>query len=186
MKQKKRRADPIQDKVKEERRRKRLAKALKKMEKQPRQPKPLIELEVPEVLKTEAAARSRNSAVSEEVREDRHYFMKEWSGFALKRHREELWELDRKLLAQQKALDKLREESMELYLEACQFDPNLIPFTAEGPTATPPIKDYIQDGEYKDITREYKVVYEDTELFLKKLVSKTRRRKKAVDQEEED
>ena len=37
-----------------------------------------------------------------------------------------------------------RAESMDLYLEACQFDPNLIPFKAEGPTQTPPIKDYIQ------------------------------------------
>jgi len=181
---KKKRRDPVQDKVKSDRRRKRLAKALKKMEKQPRQPKPIIELEVPDILKTDAAARNRNAIVSEEVSEDRHYFMKDWSHFALKRHRDELWELDRKLLSQQKALDKLREESMELYLEACQFDPNLIPFTAQGPTLTPPIKDYIQDGDYKDITREYKVVYEDTELFLKKLVTKVRRKKRS--EEEED
>ena len=33
---------------------------------------------------------------------------------------------------------------MELYLEACQIDPDLVPFTANGPTLTPPIKDYIQ------------------------------------------
>ena len=37
-----------------------------------------------------------------------------------------------------------RLESLDLYLAACQFDPDLIPFTAKGPTLTPPIKEYIQ------------------------------------------
>ena len=46
MAKKKRKADPMQDKMKVERRRKRLEKALKKMEKKQRQPKPLIECEV--------------------------------------------------------------------------------------------------------------------------------------------
>ena len=46
MTQKKRRQDPGQEKAKEDRRRKRLAKALKKMEKKERQPKPLSECEV--------------------------------------------------------------------------------------------------------------------------------------------
>ena len=44
----------------------------------------------------------------------------------------------------QEALDQLRHESLELYLEAIQFDPELIPFQASGPTLTPAIKDYIQ------------------------------------------
>ena len=35
-----------------------------------------------------------------------------------------------------------------------------------------------QDGEYKNVTREYKVVYQDTEAFLKQLVSKRRGKKK--------
>ena len=46
MTQKKRRSDPGQEKAKEDRRRKRLAKALKKMDKKDRQPKPLSECEV--------------------------------------------------------------------------------------------------------------------------------------------
>ena len=46
---------------------------------------------------------------------------------------------------------------MELYLAACQPDPHLLPFATMGPTLSPPIKDYIQDGEYKDVTRQYKV-----------------------------
>ena len=46
MTQKKRRQDPGQEKAKEDKRRRRLAKALKKMEKKERQPKPLSECEV--------------------------------------------------------------------------------------------------------------------------------------------
>ena len=46
MTQKKRRQDPGQEKAKEDRRRKRLTKALKKMDKKERQPKPLSECEV--------------------------------------------------------------------------------------------------------------------------------------------
>ena len=46
MTQKKRRTDPGQEKAKEDRRRKRLTKALKKMDKKERQPKPLSECEV--------------------------------------------------------------------------------------------------------------------------------------------
>ena len=46
MTQKKRRVDPGQEKAKEDRRRKRLTKALKKMDKKERQPKPLSECEV--------------------------------------------------------------------------------------------------------------------------------------------
>merc|ERR1719341_758012 len=144
MTKKKSRRDPVKDKIKDDRRMKRLTKALRKMEKKDRQPKPIIEMEVPNVL----------------------------------------YSLDRKLIAQQEALDQLRQESMELYLEACQIDPDLVPFTAKGPTLTPPIKDYIQDGEFKDVTREYKVIYEDTEAFLKKLVSKVRKRKKKEEDEE--
>jgi hypothetical protein len=44
----------------------------------------------------------------------------------------------------------------------------------------------LQDGEQTEITRQYKVVYEDTEAFLKKLVSRRRRRKNKGDEEEDD
>ena len=53
MTQKKRRIDPGQEKAKEDRRRKRLTKALKKMDKKERQPKPLSECEVGLILSEE-------------------------------------------------------------------------------------------------------------------------------------
>ena len=64
----KRRGDPGQDRAKDERRRKRLGKALKKMEKKERQPKPLIEMEIPVSLQTEAKFRSRDYEVPYEVK----------------------------------------------------------------------------------------------------------------------
>ena len=63
----KRTGDPGLDRMKDERRRRRLVKALKKMEKKDRQMKPLIEMEVPAVLHTEAAIRSRNYQPPKEV-----------------------------------------------------------------------------------------------------------------------
>ena len=57
MTQKKRRIDPGQEKAKEDRRRKRLTKALKKMDKKQRQPKPLSECEVDLILSEEKRAK---------------------------------------------------------------------------------------------------------------------------------
>ena len=44
----------------------------------------------------------------------------------------------------------------------------------------------LQDGEQTEVTKQYKVVYEDTEAFMKKLVSRVRRRKKKDDGDEDD
>jgi len=43
-----------------------------------------------------------------------------------------------------------------------------------------------QDGEQTEVTKQYKVVYEDTEAFMKKLISRVRRRKKKDDADEDD
>ncbi|KAK3923086.1 39S ribosomal protein L40, mitochondrial [Frankliniella fusca] len=51
--------------------------------------------------------------------------------------------------SQRLALDKLREESEELYQAAIQLDNSLINVSIKGPTITPPIKDYDSpDGDY--------------------------------------
>lgn len=53
-------------------------------------------------------------------------------------------------------LQELRQESEELWFEAIQVDPTLLPFKAKGPVSTPPIKDYeAPDGEYNNITRKW-------------------------------
>jgi len=182
---KKRKQDPGMLKAKEERRRKRLAKALKKMEKKDRLPKPLAECEIPIILHTERAERIRDINVTDLVKEERILHMKDWSRHCYFRNHNELWKQDKILLTQQMALDELKKESVSLYESAIQFDANLVPIRFNGPVATPPIKDYIQDGEYKETTQTFKVIYEDTDQFMKDLLSRNRKKKKKSADEEE-
>merc|ERR1712226_1740973 len=181
MTQKKRRVDPGQEKAKEDRRRKRLTKALKKMDKKERQPKPLSECEVPLVLQKEAVIRKREVDVGEDVQEARIAQMKDWQRYTIKRHSNELWHLDKVLKAQIVALEELRAESESLYDAAIQFDPSLLGMELRGPCASPPVPGYLQDGEYKDTTPTFKVIYEDTEAFMKTLLMRRRTRKKKGD-----
>jgi len=185
MSKKKKRQDPGQLKAKEEKRRRKLAKALRKMEKKDRQAKPLSECEVPLTLHKEAKERTREMMVTEEVMEERIHLMKEWSRFAYIRHRNELWKQDTIMQSQQVALDELKKESELLYRHAIEFDPSIIPVTFKGPVKTPPIKDYLQDGEYKETTQSFKVIYEDTDAFMKTLLSRNRPRKKRASEEED-
>lgn len=180
---KKRKQDPAQEKAKEEKRRKRLTKALRKMEKKARQPKPLSECEVPLVLSKEAVARRREVEVTEEEREARVQQDKDWARFCLKRHQAELVHIDKVLKAQARALEALREESEELYQAAVEFDPGVLELELKGPTATPPIPGHLQDGEYKDETPSYKVIYEDTEAYMKTLLLRRRKRRRRDDDE---
>ena len=65
------------------------------------------------------------------------------------------------MITQQNALDELKKENVSLYEAAIQFDPELIPMSFKGPVTTPPIENYIQDGEYKDTTQSFKVCLVD-------------------------
>jgi len=181
---KKRKQDPGALKAKDERRRKRLAKALKKMEKKTRLPKPLIECEVPISLHQERADRLRGGAASSQEEEARVLSMKDWARHCYTRNHNEIWKQDKMLMTQQEALDELKKESVSLYESAIQFDPNIMPITFKGPVATPPIKDYIQDGDYKETTQSFKVIYEDTEAFMKELLMRNRKRKKKTEEED--
>ena len=181
---KKKKADPGQLKAKEEKRKRKLAKALKKMEKKDRQPKPLIECEVPLHLHKEAGERKREFVVNQDEEEERIHLMKDWSRFTLTRHRNEIWKQDIIQITQQMALDELRKESEDLYLSAIQFDSSILPISFKGPVSTPPIENYLQDGEYKDTTQTYKVIYEDTEAFMKNLLQRQRKKKKTSEEED--
>ena len=70
------------------------------------------------------------------------------------------------MITQQNALDELKKENVSLYEAAIQFDPELIPMSFKGPVTTPPIENYIQDGEYKDTTQSFKVCLVDYTLNL--------------------
>lgn len=180
----KRKQDPGQVKAKEERRRKRLAKALKKMEKKDRLPKPLVECEIPIQLHQERSERLRGIEVRSEEGEARVLDMKDWARHCYVRNHNEIWRQDKIMITQQNALDELKKENVGLYEAAIMFDQELIPMTFKGPVATPPIEDYIQDGEYKDTTQSFKVIYEDTDAFMKELLQRNRKRKKKTEEEE--
>ena len=79
------------------------------MEKKDRQPKPLIECEVPMSLHKETLERTRGIIPSEEVKEERIYLTKDWARYTFTRHHNELWKQDRIQLTQQIALDELRQ-----------------------------------------------------------------------------
>jgi len=153
------------------------------MEKKDRLPKPLMECEIPLALHQERAERLRGLEVSLEEQETRILHMKDWARHTYIRNHNEIWKQDKILSTQQRALDELKKESLSLYENAIQFDPSIIPITFSGPVATPPIKDYIQDGEYKDTTQTFKVIYEDTDAFMKELLQRQRRKKKRVEEE---
>merc|ERR1711963_1259052 len=115
---------------------------------------------------------------SSQEEEARVLSMKDWARHCYTRNHNEIWKQDKMLMTQQEALDELKKESVSLYESAIQFDPNIIPITFKGPVATPPIKDYIQDGEYKETTQTFKVIYEDTDQFMKDLLQRSRKKKR--------
>ena len=86
--------------------------------------------------------------------------------------------IDGVIIAQKKALEALASLDMNLYVKALQSDSTLTNFHAKGPTYTPPIIDYLQDGEYENTTKEYAIQYADTKEFLINLTRKVRRRRR--------
>jgi large subunit ribosomal protein L40 len=81
---------------------------------------------------------------------------KQWSKFRMEDKLMDFQLIDKLAMAQNKALQELKLESEELYLEAIQVDINLLPFYVKGPVSTPPIENYESpDGEYIDISKKW-------------------------------
>lgn len=98
----------------------------------------------------------RNVIVTPELMEKRSALLNKWSNYRLEQKLQNFQRIDNLLLSQQKALQELRYESEELYQAAIQIDPDLMPFHAKGPVATPPIDNYNSpDGEYSDISKKW-------------------------------
>ena len=91
-----------------------------------------------------------------EVTEKRVLLRKAWAKNKLMEKLDNFQFIDKVLHSQQKALEELRFESETLYQHAIEPDSNLIPFTAKGPVATPPLKSYESpDGDYIDISKKW-------------------------------
>ncbi|XP_058066977.1 large ribosomal subunit protein mL40 [Anopheles bellator] len=154
---KKKKLDPQIIKQREERRRKKLEKQIRRLEKNARQLKPIEELEVPMELIDEQSKRKRdNPKTTPQVVESRALLEKQWSKYKMEEKLNDYQLYDRLVAAQTKALNELKLESEELYQKAIQVDQELVPYRASGPVSTPPIKDYEQpDGEYIDVSRKW-------------------------------
>jgi hypothetical protein len=90
------------------------------------------------------------------------------------------------ITAQLKAVQELQFVSRELYLAAIQPDPAMISYKTVGPTRTPPIADYLQDGEYKETTKHFEVQYADMAEYLARLTKKRKKKKKVVEEDDDD
>lgn len=90
------------------------------------------------------------------MQEERAVLNKRWAAFRNQENLKDFKTLDTLVQAQAKALQELRFESEELYQQAIQPDMGMIPFSAKGPSNTPPIKDYQYiDGDYIDVTKKF-------------------------------
>ncbi|KAJ0173544.1 hypothetical protein K1T71_010693 [Dendrolimus kikuchii] len=149
---KKKKIDPMIVKAREERRRKKIEKQIRRLEKNARQLKPIDEMEVPLDLLDQLQKRKRPSPqLSAEQMEARALLQKEWTRYKREEYMANVAQIDRIMAAQRRALDRLYEESEDLYNEAVMPDLSILPYTIMGPVATPPIKNYDSpDGEYID------------------------------------
>ncbi|XP_032521615.2 large ribosomal subunit protein mL40 [Danaus plexippus] len=153
---KKKKMDPAIIKAREERRRKKLEKNIRRLEKNARQLKPIDELEPPLHLTDSLGKRKRKVQVTPEQQEARDVLLKEWTRYKKQEYMANVAQIDRIMASQRRALDKLYEESEDLYNEAIMPDLSLVPYSISGPYSTPPIKNYESpDGEYTDISKNW-------------------------------
>ncbi|XP_068238446.1 large ribosomal subunit protein mL40 [Palaemon carinicauda] len=152
---KKKKMDPQVIRQREEKRKRKIEKAIRKLEKNASQLKPIDEIDVPLSLLQEKEIRSRKtSPISEEEESYRFNLLKQWGHYKQQQCVSEAFMIDSIQESMNRALEELHKESEDLWLEAIQIDPFLIPFHAKGPVKTPPIKDYVApDGEYINETK---------------------------------
>ncbi|EFN83438.1 39S ribosomal protein L40, mitochondrial [Harpegnathos saltator] len=153
----KKRLDPAIIKARLDRKKKKIEKQIRRLEKVAKQLKPISEIEIPFKLVDERKQRLRNSSpLSAEEVESRVLLQKEWNRYKNNQYLADFQTIDSMLYSQQKALDELRAESEELYQEAIQVDLAFLPYVVKGPLKTPPIENYNSpDGEYVNTTRKY-------------------------------
>ncbi|XP_023935967.1 39S ribosomal protein L40, mitochondrial [Bicyclus anynana] len=154
---KKKKVDPAIIKAREDRRRKKLEKQIRKLQKNARQLKPIEEIEPPLHLMDQMGKRKRPPVVlSAEETESRALLLKEWTRYKKQEYMANVAQIDRIMAAQRRALDMLYEESEDLYNEAIMPDLQLVPCSFTSTFSTPPIKNYESpDGEYIDVSKKW-------------------------------
>jgi large subunit ribosomal protein L40 len=153
----KKRLDPQLVKQKEDRRKRKIEKEIKKLEKMGRKLKPIEELRADQSLLKELDQRKRPEVkLSESEIYNNNSLQIEWSRYKEKQHLEQTDQIKSMLKSQEKALNELKKDNFSLYEMAIQIDDKLINFKHEGPCFTPEIKGYeAPEGDYIDVTYLY-------------------------------
>nr|ACO11347.1 39S ribosomal protein L40, mitochondrial precursor [Caligus rogercresseyi] len=176
--------DPAITRAREEKRRRRLAKALRRVSSQPRILRPIKELE--EVEESSAERMVRPVPEAEEI-ERRALILKDWNRHYTRQHRRDMDNLSRILEARSEALEELKGVSPVFYSAALSMDDSLEGLAWRGPPTTLPLgKEHLVDGQYSDVTKECQIHYDDMKAFMEQLVQKKRVRKRKEEDEEED
>ncbi|GFW91465.1 39S ribosomal protein L40, mitochondrial [Trichonephila clavipes] len=166
----KKRMDPQVLRERAEKKIRRLQRDIRRLEKVSRQFKPISELDIPrKAVRDSERVRPAPELKIDELKE-RADLKRLWAIYKRKQHLEEMSAIQRIVAAQERALDALQETSLELYEEAIQPDPTLIPFKMTGPVQTPPIDNYdYPGGDYIDVTKIYQPIVPSDPQKQKKL-----------------
>lgn len=153
----KKRIDPALLAAKEGRKKKRLERDIKKMERLGRKLKPIEELEPDRALAKETSLRKRPlGKTNKEQEDDEHFLKKEWSIYTNQQHQMQLSQIQAALKSQELALKELKKDNLSLYNMAIQLDESLTTYTREGPVHTPANQNYDPpEGDYQDVTYLY-------------------------------
>ncbi|GMS89437.1 hypothetical protein PENTCL1PPCAC_11612 [Pristionchus entomophagus] len=153
---KQKKMDPEVAKQRETRRRKRLEKEIRAMQKHSKKPKPIDEMSL-DVRSSKIINERRRETVTytEEEQDEYAVALKDYT-----RSRNALQRLDDEWIReatrmQTKALSQLKKIDPILWEKAVQPDANL-PLVSNGPALSPPVKGYVApDGDYIDTTRTW-------------------------------
>lgn len=153
---KKKKADVSLVKTKVDRKIRKLEKEVRKLRKTPNQLKPIEEYVLPPAVMREIPRRTRKLG-----KETKEFFAtyeklnRIWIEYKLQESASELQALVRIQKAQDKALNELKSESLELYLAALQIDDDLLPFADKVIIKeTPANKEYNPpDGRQTDVSK---------------------------------
>ncbi|CAF4607545.1 unnamed protein product, partial [Rotaria magnacalcarata] len=117
----KKKSDPVTDKIREDRKRRRYEKVIDKLEKFKLQLKPIHEYESERRILKELDVRQRSTVeLTSEETTRRLMLNRDWAKHKHRQHQQEITLMSRALKSQEDALEQLKLESEELYEKALQ------------------------------------------------------------------
>ncbi|OAD58382.1 39S ribosomal protein L40, mitochondrial [Eufriesea mexicana] len=154
---KKKKLDPAIIRARDERKKKRIEKRIRSLQKFTDHMKPIYEIDVlPELLKNDERIGHLTTSLSDEEVERRRLLQREWSLYKQDQWLKDLRVIKSIITSQEIALKELKAVSKQLYKEAVEFDHLYIPYSVTGPVDTPSIQNYDSpDGEYIETTVKY-------------------------------